>query len=512
MSTIAATAVRIGPRTYPVVPPKLSDSRLHLAAVIITVQVLGQTTLGFAVSIPQIIAAVATPAIIELVVTFARHRTFVWPASAMLTGNGVALILRDVGTEAGEYWSLKNWWLFAAISGASLATKYVIRWRGGHLFNPSNVGLVVAFLILGGERIEPLDFWWGELDAGVVLAYTVIVAGGIVITDRLRLLEMVWTFMLAFGVLIATLAATGHSIVTAWSLTPIDDWHFWWIVMTSPETIIFALFMITDPRIVPADRRGRIVFAVAVAATSALLMAPHTTEFGAKVGLLGGLVIVCAVRPALQALLDRRSVAAPRRAAIGLVAALLVATPIAVAAAGRPARAPEPAIQAAATISPAELVPPIAADRIPPITVDPVVSVFGQGLLGPGAEQVGTDLLFALDVENAAIRDQRPEILPVVNHGARLRATEERVAATTSGTYTVLHHEFDSMHLTVVRLSGQGGARLGVASSGTLTTITFGADGAETGRTAAPFASTFVMRLADDGHWLLVGVLPDESD
>ncbi|MBS1265524.1 MAG: hypothetical protein MAG471_01369 [Acidimicrobiaceae bacterium] len=511
MSTIAATSVQIGPRNYLLVPPKLSDSRLHVAAVTIAVQVLGQTTLGFAVSIPQIIAAIATAAVIELLVTFARQRTFAWPASAMLTGNGVALILRDVGTEAGDYWTFRNWWLFAAISGASLATKYVLRWRGSHLFNPSNIGLVVAFLILGGERIEPLDFWWGGLDAGVVLAYTVIVAGGIVITDRLHLLEMVWAFILALGVLIAALAASGHSIVTAWSLTPIDDWHFWWIVMTSPETILFAFFMITDPRIVPADRRRRIVFAVAVAAASALLMAPHTTEFGAKVGLLGGLVIVCAARPLLQAVLERRSVAVPGHVMVGVTALLLVGAPIAVAVAGRPARAPELAIPATAIMVPADLVPPVAADRVPPITVDPDVSVFGQGLLGPAAEQVGTDLLFALDAENAAVRYQRPGILPVVSHGGRLRATEERVNAATSGTYALLHHEFDSMHLTAVRLTGQGGARLGVASSGTLTAVTFGADGVRAGRTTAPFATTFVMRLADDGRWLLVGVLPDES-
>lgn len=510
MSAAAVTSIQVGPRSYPVVRPSLSDSRLHVAAVIIAVQVLGQTTLGFAVSIPQIVAAIATGAIIEAIVTFARHHVLAWPASAMLTGNGVALILRDVGTEAGDYWSFRNWWLFAAISAASLASKYLIRWRGGHLFNPSNVGLVAAFVILGGDRIEPLDFWWGELDAGLVLAYTVIVAGGIVITDRLHLLEMVGAFMLALGVLLASLAATGHSIVTAWSLTSIDDWHFWWIVMTSPETIIFAFYMITDPRIVPAGRRGRIVFAVAVAAASALLMAPQTTEFGAKVGLLGGLVVICAARPVLEALLERRGAAVPGRATIAVTAALIVATPIAVGAAGRPARAPEPAIQATAARNLADVVAPVDADRLPPITVDPdVASVFGQELLGPAAQQVANDLLFALDAENAAVRDQRPDILPIVNHGARLRETAARVGDAADGTHALLHHDFDRMHLTVVRLSGQGGARLGVESSGMLTTTTFDADGAETARTTTPFESTFVMRLADDGRRLLVGVLPD---
>ena len=32
-----------------------------------------------------------------------------WPASAMLTGSGVALILRVVGTPAGDPWSTNAW-------------------------------------------------------------------------------------------------------------------------------------------------------------------------------------------------------------------------------------------------------------------------------------------------------------------------------------------------------------------------------------------------------------------
>ena len=43
----------------------------------------------------------------------------------------------------------KGWYLFAGVAALSLLTKYVIRYRGSHLFNPSNLGLVVAFLVLG---------------------------------------------------------------------------------------------------------------------------------------------------------------------------------------------------------------------------------------------------------------------------------------------------------------------------------------------------------------------------
>ena len=66
-----------------------------------TIHVLGQTTLRFHVSVPQILAAILTCAVIEVGCTFHSRRAFVWPASAMLTGSGVALILRVPSTPPG---------------------------------------------------------------------------------------------------------------------------------------------------------------------------------------------------------------------------------------------------------------------------------------------------------------------------------------------------------------------------------------------------------------------------
>ncbi len=90
--------LRIGSTSVPVVLPQIGDPRLQIAAVILSLHVLGQVALGFRVSVPQIAAAILSCAIVEAGITFARERRLVWPASAMLTGSGVALILRDVET------------------------------------------------------------------------------------------------------------------------------------------------------------------------------------------------------------------------------------------------------------------------------------------------------------------------------------------------------------------------------------------------------------------------------
>ena len=146
---VGRPCVRIRGTSYPVLLPTLRDPRLHLAAVIISLQVLGQVAFEFRLSIAQILVAVLTCGVLEVGIALWRQRVILWPASALLTGNGVAFILRVPGTEHGDWWSLHGGWIFAGTAAVGLLSKYVIRLRGRHLFNPSNFGLVVCFLLLG---------------------------------------------------------------------------------------------------------------------------------------------------------------------------------------------------------------------------------------------------------------------------------------------------------------------------------------------------------------------------
>ena len=282
---------------YPVLLPKLSDPRLHLAAVITSLQVLGQVAFHFRLSIAQILLALLTAAVLEVAIAARQQHVILWPASALLTGNGVAFILRVPGTQHGDWWSLRGWWIFVATSAVSLLSKYVIRWRGGHVFNPSNIGLVLCFLLLGRGRAEPLDFWWGPVSPWLGLAFVIILTGGFVILSRLGLLAIAVGFWLAFAAGIGVLAVEGHTMTARWHLGPITGGNFWWVLLSSPEVLVFLFFMITDPKTAPAGRRARVVYAVAVGLLGALLIAPAGTEWASKVGLLSALAIVCAASP-----------------------------------------------------------------------------------------------------------------------------------------------------------------------------------------------------------------------
>jgi Na+-translocating ferredoxin:NAD+ oxidoreductase RnfD subunit len=397
-------ALTIRGSSYPVLLPTVRDPRLHLAAVIVSLQVLGQAAFDFRLSIAQILISVGTCAVLEVGIAVRRQHVLMWPASALLTGNGVAFILRVKGTEHGEWWSTRGWWIFAATAAVSLLSKHVIRVRGGHVFNPSNIGLVLCFLILGSGRVEPLDFWWGPMSTWLALALAIIVLGGLAILKRLRLLVIALGFWVSFAAGIGLLSATGHAMTARWHAGPITGAYFWWVLLTSPEILVFLFFMITDPKTIPATTRARAVYAVSVGLLAALLIAPARTEFWAKVAVLGALAIVCAARPLLALApgirFDRRKLA---------VAAALAAVVYTGAVAGAGIRA-----------RPAATVAPLAhTGRLPAIAIRRSTGV--QTVLDRRtARRIAADLVGNLQLETDALAHRRVPALARASIGDEL--------------------------------------------------------------------------------------------
>ena len=336
--------------SYPVLLPKLRDPRLHLAATITSLQVIGQVGFHFEVSIAQILLALGTAALLEVAIAMRSQRVLLWPASAMLTGNGVAFVLRVPGTAHGDWWSMRGWWIFVGTAAISLLSKYAIRWRGEHVFNPSNIGLVICFLALGRNRAAPLDFWWGPTSAWLAIALVVIVTGGFAILWRLKLMRVAVGFWVSFAAAIGVLALAGHTMTARWHLGPISGFHLWWVLVTSPEVLVFLFFMITDPKTAPRSSTGRLAYAISLGLLAGVLIAPTTSEFAAKVALLGALALVCLAQPLLRLIpapLDRRLVVALASAAVAVAAAAIVI-------------GNAPAVAAASPTLPAGHLPPIA--------------------------------------------------------------------------------------------------------------------------------------------------------
>ncbi len=450
----------------------------------------------------------------------------------MLTGSGVALILRVVGTPPDDHWTTYGWYVFAGVAGLSLLTKYVIRYHGSHVFNPSNIGLVVAFVVLGSSRVEPLDFWWAPLNAWMLAAYAVIITGGLLITRRLHLLALAATFWVTLALGVGVLADSGHCMTTNWAFAPVCGFDFWRVIVTSPEVLIFLFFMITDPKTVPVGRVGRVAFGLLVAVASTLLMAPQTDEFGTKVGLLAGLVVLCAARPILDRLLpEPRSTAdslrlfgarlatggkpgaGTARGALGvaLIGIAVFTVGVGIVAAGTPARglivpdAAEVLSRAPHNVDPA---------TFPKISVEQDVGAFDITNVGPGAQQLVLTMAENLQLENEALLRGDENLLEAVDHGDRLIEMQARMRdAAATGRTTIERYTFDAVTMSLLQPFGrQDGLSLGLESTGTVTEETYDKGGALQSRTTSPFALTFVIRRATGGRWLNVAVLPPKTD
>ncbi len=295
---------------YRFVAPSLNDPRFRLTAVTMTLHVLGQVAFNFNLSIAQILVSLVSAGLVEFVVRARRERVIAWPASALLSGNGVALILRVPGTEPGDWWSMRGWYIFAGVSAAAVASKYVIRWRGTHIFNPSNLALVVAFVALGEQRVDPQILWWGPWSVPIAIAFAVILLGSVVITLNVGQMRTAISFWATFAALSGVIAASGHAITTNWHVGPLSGWPYWVTLVTSPEVLVFLFFMITDPKTSPATSAAKTIFGTSIAVVSAVIVSTQLGEFGTKVGILAGLVVLCPFVP----LIDRIGVPATETA------------------------------------------------------------------------------------------------------------------------------------------------------------------------------------------------------
>jgi hypothetical protein len=494
--------LRIRGTSYPVLLPTLRDPRLHLAAVIVSLQVLGQVAFEFRLSIAQIIVSLVTCAVLEVGIAFRRQRVLMWPASALLTGNGVAFILRVPGTEHGDWWSMHGWWIFAGTAAVALLSKYVIRVRGRHVFNPSNFGLVACFLLLSPALAEPLDFWWGPMSAWLVLALVIIVGGGLAILSRLRLLEIAVAFWLAFAAGIAVLAASGHEMTARWHLGPISGWEFWRVLVFSPEILVFLFFMITDPKTIPAGRLGRRLYAVGIALLAVLLIAPHTTEYATKVAVLGALALVCALHPLvelvrsrfgpLEDLVPSRAPGRLRTGALALVGTVGFVGLVALA--GIPAR---PSDAAAG-------VPASQAADLPDVTVGSSDGVASQ-VDRETALRIARDLVADLRVEGDSLIRRDLERATAGAGGERLQTLWQRIDA--AGLSVVVpDYRIERIRVTLEPGEGQEQPLVVAAVEGTVKLVTYtGSPPAVRARTEPePFAQSLEL-LVDDGRYLIVG-------
>ncbi len=548
--------VRIRGRDYRVILPSIRDPRLHVAAVLLTLQVLGQTVLGFRLSVAQILACLAAGAVIEFVVAFFKDKAIMWPASGLLTGNSTAFILRVPGTLHGQWWSTRGIWIFVGVVALGMASKYLIRWHGRHIFNPSNVALVLAFVALGPTRTEPLDLWWIPMGPWMIATYAILVTGGLLIAWELRLLGLVLGFMGAFALFVALALAPvpDHCMVASWHVTPMCGRDLWQILVTSPEILIFALFMMPDPKTVPEGQVARVVFGVLVALLAVLLLGPTSLEFWTKTAILGSLVIACAMRFALVSFLAPFHAEGARQARdffhfgwrlpVGFAVAMLFVGCIPVAAdlsthgaqpASGLADGSTPAITLTVGAGPAiagwvsssagaalpptgDLGPGSASARvwvlppIPTVSIASNVTAFNPSISQQAASKMAHDIVLDLIIESEARRAHDLKLAELGASGDGLTefvdVINQDIAA---GKIIQKTYSFDqvSLRLYLPKFSSQAARLVGVSLHGTATLTTRDASGNVLSQASSPYAKSWGLANSKDGSNTIINDYTD---
>jgi Na+-translocating ferredoxin:NAD+ oxidoreductase RnfD subunit len=527
-----------------------------VAVVLLTLQLLGQTVLGFRLSVAQILACLATGALIEFVVSFFKDKTIMWPASGLLTGNSTAFILRVPGTLHGQWWSTHGIWIFIGVVAAGMASKYLIRWRGRHIFNPSNIALVLAFIVLGPQRTEPLDLWWIPMGPWMIVTYAILIGGGLLIAWELRLLGLVLGFMGAFAVLVALALAPvpDHCMVASWHVSAMCGRDLWQILVTSPEILIFALFMVPDPRTVPESPLARVVFGIVVAILAVLLLGPTTLEFWTKTAILASLVIACALRFALVRFLapfETEEGALPwmfggfrwqMPAALAVAVVCLGSIPV---AADLSTHSPEPAAGLADGSTPtvalsvgagpaiagwvsssasAALPPPSNSGSvsgsarvwilppIPSVSIAPNVLAFNPSMTPQDATTMARNMVRDLIIESEARRSHDLTLAESGASGDGLKEFTDVISQDiTDGKIIQKTYSFDqvSLKLYLPKFSSQASRLIGVSLHGTATLTTRDTSGNQLSQTSSPYAKSWGLAKGNDGSMLIINDYTD---
>jgi len=220
------------------------DNRF-LAPVLIT-GILLVAQLGFGVLESYSRTALAIVASIVMELILARALTGKWPhlASAYISGISVGILIRSPA-----------FWPYALCSLISITSKYAIRWRGRHLWNPSNLG-VSAMLFLAPLSVASLSVQWGN----AVWPMLVIWALGSAIIWRLKRFHICFAYVLSFLAF-----SYVRCVVTG------EPWLAEVAPITGPMYQLFVFFMITDPKTTVRNKWAQVAVAVAVAFVAMLL-------------------------------------------------------------------------------------------------------------------------------------------------------------------------------------------------------------------------------------------------
>lgn len=247
--TQPAVALQVAPRSS-ALGRFFSPQNRYLAPLLITtILVVGQMSFGLLESFSRTATAILTAIACEMALGRLVYGKIPHLASAYISGISVGILLRSP-----EYWP------YAVCAATAITSKYAIRWRGRHLWNPTNFS-ICAMLLLAPEYVAALSIQWGNNLWPVAVVWLL----GSVIVWRVGKGHITLTYVLSF-------------LAFAWLRAQItgDPFLAEAAPITGPMYQLFIFFMITDPKTTIRTKSGQCLAAFLIAAME---MALRLSEF-----------------------------------------------------------------------------------------------------------------------------------------------------------------------------------------------------------------------------------------
>ncbi|HTM04627.1 MAG TPA: hypothetical protein VL173_14050 [Vicinamibacterales bacterium] len=220
------------------------DNRYLPPLLITAILIAAHLSFGILESYERTGVAIAAAIGAELIMGRLTYGAWANPVSAYITGISVGILVRSPFV-----------WPYVLCSLLSITSKYVLRLRGRHLWNPSNFGLS-AVLFLAPDTVSILSIQWGNVVAPMAVIWLL----GFFIVWRVGRLHISVTYVLSFLAL--------SFVRSAYAGTP---WLATVAPITGPMYQLFIFFMITDPKTTVQDRRGQYLVAASVAIVETIL-------------------------------------------------------------------------------------------------------------------------------------------------------------------------------------------------------------------------------------------------
>jgi Na+-transporting NADH:ubiquinone oxidoreductase subunit NqrB len=222
------------------------EPRYLIVFLITLVLVVGEWRYGILGGYERLATTLGVCVVTEVLLSWWLRGRVANVASAYITGISLALLTKP---QANILWP------FALGAFLAIASKYVLTYRGRHLWNPSNFAIALMVL-LAADSVAILSHQWGnDIWTNLVIWFF-----GLVIAWRARVLHVTLTYVACF----IAFAVVRHFIVGGPLLTEIAP-------ITGPMYQLFVFFMVTDPRTTVSTKRGRIIVVAIVALVETLI-------------------------------------------------------------------------------------------------------------------------------------------------------------------------------------------------------------------------------------------------